>query len=360
MGPAGIRAALVTAVAVVVFLPMGLTPMALAADGPPGAPAVPKQRSSKVRAMNATGAREAREKVAASKARNDSSAERADRERTAGRWPEAGEADVPVGGRATVGGLPVALAADGTGPGTGAARVRVLDRAATEAAGVDGVLLTASAPTEGSAELSIGYAAFASAYGGGWGGRLRLVRLPACALTTPEQDGCRTQTPLDSDNAATAQTLSAPVTLGAPRPCWPWPPRPPARRARRPTAAATTRPHRWPHRPPGRRAAVPAPSPGRIRWPRRSPRRDPRPRSTCPTTRAAWTGAPPPATTRAPRPVRASSWRPPPTSTASTAPVTRTATTSSATSAGSTTTPHSSSTASPANSSRTTAPASGA
>lgn len=219
MGPAGIRAALVTAVAVVVFLPMGLTPMALAADGPPGAPAVPKQRSSKVRVMNATGAREAREKVAASKARNDSSAERADRERTAGRWPEAGEADVPVGGRATVGGLPVALTADGTGPGTAAgsepARVRVLDRAATEAAGVDGVLMTASAPTEGSAKLSVGYAAFASAYGGGWSGRLHLVRLPACALTTPEQDGCRTQTPLDSDNAAMAQTLSAPVTLGA-------------------------------------------------------------------------------------------------------------------------------------------------
>ncbi|MEV4461210.1 RHS repeat-associated core domain-containing protein [Microbispora sp. NPDC049633] len=91
----------------------------------------------------------------------------------------------------------------------------MLDRAAAEAAGVDGVLLEVSAQSPGTATLSVGYAAFASAYGGGWSGRLRLVRLPACAATTPEREECRTRTPLDTANAAAARTLSASVALDA-------------------------------------------------------------------------------------------------------------------------------------------------
>ncbi|MEV1171222.1 hypothetical protein, partial [Nonomuraea sp. NPDC049784] len=226
----GLRAALATAIAVVaaMFLSVGLTTSAIAAQGQPGAPPVQKQRSSKVRAMNAAGAKEARERVEASRARNDAWAGRADKEREAARWPAGGAADVPLGGTAsvTVGGLPITLtpAAPAQTPatptpagvaGSQAARVQVFDRAAAEAAGVDGVLLTASAQTQGGVNLSIGYAAFASTYGGGWSGRLRLVQLPACALTTPHLEECRTQTPLESVNSATAQTLSAPVTLGA-------------------------------------------------------------------------------------------------------------------------------------------------
>ncbi|MEV6866661.1 RHS repeat-associated core domain-containing protein [Streptosporangium subroseum] len=226
----GVRAALVTALAVALSVPTGLTPVASAQDSGPGAPDLPKQRSSKVRAMDATGAKESREWAAASKARNDAAAERAAKERAAARWPTAGVADVPVGGAGSVsvGGLPVTLApaagrdsgADarstpGTTSGSAAARVRILDRTATEAAGVDGVLLTAQTQNPGSAELSIGYASFASVYGGGWSGRLRLVQLPACALTTPDLEECRTQTQLESVNAYTAQTLSAQVALGA-------------------------------------------------------------------------------------------------------------------------------------------------
>ncbi|MCC5575898.1 RHS repeat-associated core domain-containing protein [Microtetraspora sp. AC03309] len=214
-------------------LPVGVTTTAsAAAEGPPGAPPVQKYRSSKVRAMNASGAKESRDRAAASKARNDASADQAAKERAADRWPEAGAADVPIDGveSVSVGGLPVTLASIDPAPtataptdgsaaaataGSQEARVQVLDRAAAEAAGVDGVLLTASAPARGSAKLSIGYAAFASVYGGGWSGRLRLVRLPDCAATTPEREECRTQTPLDTDNAYTAQTLSAPVTFEA-------------------------------------------------------------------------------------------------------------------------------------------------
>ncbi|WP_424535062.1 hypothetical protein ACOZ38_33515 [Sphaerisporangium viridialbum] len=214
MGRPGMRAALMAALAVAMFLPTGITPVASAADAGPGAPAVPKQRSSKVRAMDATGAKESRERVAASKARNDAAAERAAKERTV-RWPKPGTVDVAAGASGSVGGLPVTLAPEAGDGKNAAARVQVLDRTATEAAGVDGVLLTASAKDPGGARLSIGYASFASAYGGGWSGRLRLVQLPACALTTPALPECRTQTPLPSVNAYTAQTLSAPVALGA-------------------------------------------------------------------------------------------------------------------------------------------------
>lgn len=110
-----IRAALVAALTVVISLPVGVTTASAAVvsaeHGPPGAPPVQKQRSSKVRAMDASGAKEARELVAASRARNDAAADRAAKEREAARWPGAGEADVPIGGGQTVsvGGLPVSL-----------------------------------------------------------------------------------------------------------------------------------------------------------------------------------------------------------------------------------------------------------
>ncbi|MFE4752439.1 polymorphic toxin type 17 domain-containing protein [Streptomyces mirabilis] len=82
------------------------------------------------------------------------------------------------------------------------------------AAGINGVLLTASATGPGSAQMSVDYSAFAAAYGGDWSGRLRLVQLPACVLTTPQKAACRTQTPLGSRNNIGDQRLSAQVNLG--------------------------------------------------------------------------------------------------------------------------------------------------
>ncbi|WP_343949406.1 hypothetical protein, partial [Nonomuraea longicatena] len=77
-GP-GLRAALAAVTAVMVSLSLGvaLDPPAAAAESPPGAPPVQKQRTSKVKAMDAAGAKAARERVAASKAGNVASAERA-------------------------------------------------------------------------------------------------------------------------------------------------------------------------------------------------------------------------------------------------------------------------------------------
>ena len=52
----------------------------------------------------------------------------------------------------------------------------------------------------------------AQANGGDFGGRLHLVELPACALTTPQVPACRDARPLSSSNDVHAHTLSAPVT----------------------------------------------------------------------------------------------------------------------------------------------------
>ncbi len=46
--------------------------------------------------------------------------------------------------------------------------------------------------------VGVDYSSFAQAYGGNYGSRLKLVELPACALTTPQVTACHRQTPLES------------------------------------------------------------------------------------------------------------------------------------------------------------------
>ncbi|EDY52439.1 YD repeat-containing protein [Streptomyces clavuligerus] len=92
---------------------------------------------------------------------------------------------------------------------------RILDRKQTERAGVKGVLFTV-APGPGTTAartapvgVTLDYADFAGAFGGSYASRLRLVQLPACALTTPAKDACRTETPLAGKNDTVRQTLTA-------------------------------------------------------------------------------------------------------------------------------------------------------
>ncbi|MER5450554.1 RHS repeat-associated core domain-containing protein [Streptomyces sp. NPDC002766] len=198
----------------------GLSPAAAQAATPAKqlVPAVPAQRSDKVEAVTGLGAKKARARVAAEKAANNKQAERALAEQKA-TWPKAatGTASLPVSGalRLTAGGLPVSVQRGaGAKAASGTVRVQVLSRKAASAAGIKGVLLTAAASDDGDAKVSIDYGAFASAYGGGWAGRLRLVQLPACALTTPDKAACRVQTPLDSHNSVSGQSVSATVQLG--------------------------------------------------------------------------------------------------------------------------------------------------
>ncbi|TQL02728.1 RHS repeat-associated core domain-containing protein [Cellulomonas sp. SLBN-39] len=58
-------------------------------------------------------------------------------------------------------------------------------------------------------DLTLDYSSFAQAYGGDWASRLRVVELPACALTHGVLARCRVQTPVDSVNDPVARTVTA-------------------------------------------------------------------------------------------------------------------------------------------------------
>ncbi|MFJ3822033.1 HNH/endonuclease VII fold putative polymorphic toxin [Streptomyces nodosus] len=195
----------------------GFVPAAQAATGGLGRPELPPHRTGTFHAVNEPGAAQARAEVARSEAADAARTRRARAEQHRA-WPTAGvksgrlaagETDL------TVGGLPVRLSqTKGSGPAGGEARVEVLGQEKAEAAGIQGVLLTAAAQEPGSAEVRVGYSSFASAFGGGWSGRLRLVELPGCAVTTPQVEACRVQTPLESRNDIAGQAVSATVPLG--------------------------------------------------------------------------------------------------------------------------------------------------
>ncbi|MEU4240868.1 RHS repeat-associated core domain-containing protein [Actinoplanes sp. NPDC026619] len=128
-----------------------------------------------------------------------------------------GTAAGPAARRMKVGDLPIWV---GDAPGTTAARpssldVQVLDHATVPAAWRDGLVMRVSAPVGanvGVARLSVDYRGFRQAYGADWASRLKLWRMPPCALTTPDAPACRsTALPTSSDPAA--GTVSATVNV---------------------------------------------------------------------------------------------------------------------------------------------------
>ncbi|HEY3906406.1 MAG TPA: RHS repeat-associated core domain-containing protein [Streptosporangiaceae bacterium] len=97
--------------------------------------------------------------------------------------------------------------------------VSLASQRAARALGVRGLVLTVQradgAATAGRVHVSVRYAKFAQGYGGDYGSRLRLVELPACALTAPAVSACRTQHPVGSLNDARKDWAGADVTLPA-------------------------------------------------------------------------------------------------------------------------------------------------
>ncbi|MEV8344361.1 RHS repeat-associated core domain-containing protein [Streptomyces niveus] len=142
-------------------------------------------------------------------------------------WPAGGTAvlTLPKGetrpAAADPGSLPLTLAAPSAAKGTaqrtgtaGTVKAEVLDQEAAHRLGVKGVVLKVTGPKGGGrARLGVDYSAFASAYGGDWAGRLRMVRLPDCALKDPAKAACRTRTTLVSDNDRPGQTLGTQLTF---------------------------------------------------------------------------------------------------------------------------------------------------
>ncbi|MFB7475075.1 RHS repeat-associated core domain-containing protein [Kitasatospora sp. NPDC056184] len=96
--------------------------------------------------------------------------------------------------------------------------VTVADAATTEAAGVSGALVALSLADQHpatTARVGLDPAALAPAYGGDWATRATLVALPACALTSPGAEQCRTRTPVASHYDPQTDRLVADVDLPA-------------------------------------------------------------------------------------------------------------------------------------------------
>ncbi|MFF1300999.1 MULTISPECIES: RHS repeat-associated core domain-containing protein [unclassified Streptomyces] len=94
--------------------------------------------------------------------------------------------------------------------------VRVLDRAEIAPAGGVGlgvqVTRTDGVGTSGLVQVAIDYSGFEYAFGGDFASRLRLVKVPVCALQTPEAEGCTEREFVPVDNDTEAGTLTATVT----------------------------------------------------------------------------------------------------------------------------------------------------
>jgi RHS repeat-associated protein len=209
-----------------VLLPGLLTPVAFAADADPlGRPNVEPPQAAEVSPFTAktNKAAAAVMQKAAEADRTASERARKDQRRRVA-WPKRGKSTltIPASGTAEAapGALPVTVTAPGGGNAAEAVTIEVLDQAAAAEAGVKGVLLKVTGGRAGGkARLSVGYSAFASAYGGDWAGRLRLTRLADCAAHDPSRIECRKRTELDSVNDRATERLTAPLSLspsGAP------------------------------------------------------------------------------------------------------------------------------------------------
>jgi RHS repeat-associated protein len=144
-------------------------------------------------------------------------------------WPVAGSVEVAVpttpllrrtakAAPTRAGKLPVLVNRPDAGASEVPAKVRVqmLDRAATDKAGVRGALVRVGradgSSAAGAVDVTVDYGQFSTAYGGDWASRLRLMVLPECALTTPQRRECA-GTPLPSRNDPKAGTVAAAVPV---------------------------------------------------------------------------------------------------------------------------------------------------
>ncbi|MBT2487693.1 hypothetical protein J7E96_03905 [Streptomyces sp. ISL-96] len=115
-------------------------------------------------------------------------------------------------------GLPVKLgqAPDVAAP-TGTWQVSIADRAEPVSQGVDGALLTVTAPDSGAVPVAVqlDYQAYQNLYGADWSSRLRFVQFPDCYLTTPAVEACREYQELETVNDPTAKSITATVDTAA-------------------------------------------------------------------------------------------------------------------------------------------------
>ncbi|MFE3267107.1 polymorphic toxin-type HINT domain-containing protein [Streptomyces sp. NPDC059215] len=116
-----------------------------------------------------------------------------------------------------VGKLPLKVSAPATGAAPAKVAVQVADHKTATDLGIHGAVLSLTRADgqkgAGKTRLTLDYSGFAHAYGGDYAARLSLVRLPACALTTPAVRKCRTTTPVATRNDVAHHTLTATASL---------------------------------------------------------------------------------------------------------------------------------------------------
>ncbi|PZG23436.1 hypothetical protein C1I95_03235 [Micromonospora craterilacus] len=144
-------------------------------------------------------------------------------------WPAAGQANLAVAGaqpdrrldgdrqsgrsvRALAGGLPVTASAVADKRAPDQARVRLLNEQHSRQLGVSGPVVVVDGDA-GSVEATFDYAGIRQLYGAGWGERLTLKRLPACAATTPQRSECQEVDPVETTNNPVTSTVSTKVSL---------------------------------------------------------------------------------------------------------------------------------------------------
>ncbi|SEU27341.1 RHS repeat-associated core domain-containing protein [Nonomuraea wenchangensis] len=129
-------------------------------------------------------------------------------------WPSPGTAEVDPGEKAIAAGqLPVRLS-EVKGTGAGPVKVETLPADTVRKLGGVGVAARLTADKAGKVRAEFSYASFRDAYGGNFATRLQLLRMPACALTTPRPRDCAVRPQqVKAHNDVKTGTLTADVDV---------------------------------------------------------------------------------------------------------------------------------------------------
>lgn len=144
-----------------------------------------------------------------------------------GRAASGGSADLDVASaastagrrRSEVGGLPVSVTADGSGPAPRGVHVQVFGQGQARKAGAAAVMRVATRDTTdaaGRTRVEIDYSGLTGLYGAAWASRgLRLVSLQGCLTDAAGELSCRMVAPLPTRHDRAAQVVSAAVEVPA-------------------------------------------------------------------------------------------------------------------------------------------------
>ncbi|MBB5773691.1 RHS repeat-associated core domain-containing protein [Nonomuraea jabiensis] len=106
-------------------------------------------------------------------------------------WPQPGTAEVDPGAKAvTADGLPVRISEVKGAADIGTVKVETLPADTVRKLGGVGIAARLTGQSAGKVRAEFSYASFRDAYGGNFATRLQVLRVPACALTTPRPRDC--------------------------------------------------------------------------------------------------------------------------------------------------------------------------